>query len=369
MLSVCPPPCLESRGTHGPAVPAASETPRAVADLTGCILPFYRWISSHDVLLFEGEMEKLRLSGLSIVRLEGAPNGLRRTPLPGFREMWATLKREDSAKDQFIPAAAPSPDGRRILFQNFPSGPGSGMVSWKVKNLRDRAWSPSVTPFLFKLSDPVWSPDGTLFLLVTDRGIQYYDPKRSETRPHRTAPLPEKVADVAGEPGRGSRSLHHGWVASSGKLFFLSDPRREAAPTPDDHGWKLLECQSFDDPKSVRWIRIRPPGERVAAVELSPDGKRLAWLVVKYSRTADLWLTDLDGTDARLLVSGIEPPRVVFPSGEVTEVTEEGNPPRTLIRGMVEFRPDSIQLAWRPGSTEISYNSEGKLWVVATRSK
>lgn len=300
--------------------------------------PYYRWRSGDELLLFEGRVREPKLQKLVTLHVPGRKH----MDIPRFASVWKEVRKGPFVNvDQYINEASISPDGREMLFHNEPGVSVMGdlpYLQW-INELGTDRYHRIDTAKKVAMWTFVWL-DGKRLLAVTDEGFDVLTfAQRVKVVNH---PYPDGNRKTA-------RDLYaHGFLGNDGRLFFLSAWIHNAYEAPTTI--ELREIKSGDDFSLLKKHTVSvPPCNYVVGVVLSPDETTLAWNVAVGPGDEgenQVWITDLDSGHRRLLVDHIHPPRDMFYD-------------MTWHEGVV--------VAWRPVSSEISYNHGGKLWVVDTK--
>jgi hypothetical protein len=140
-----------------------------------------------------------------------------------------------------------------------------------------------------------------------------------------------------------------GWVDAHDALL---------ASWADSAAWMRTTVVDTDQPSGKLTVRtVMAPGNgRISEVEMSPDGRRLAWAVYfprqqlppflgflpnPWRRHTEIWVTAVDGTDAQeVLTDGADPP------------------------GMLS-NPEFVR--WSPDGNSVTFVYEGSLWTAPAR--
>lgn len=339
LLSLAAALSLTARADDPPQKPTGH--PRVIADLAGCTTPYYTWIARDRLLLLLGDSNRRNLTDIATVDL---PGGLRK-PVQGFRDVWKDVRKNWASADLgvYMSDLGASPDGRRLALIDLIDAAGSiGIPPPKVFSFADNSIISSASQSGHP-SGGMWTPDSRQLVALpySRKQLEIWTP--GDAAPVKKIDIPDTEQDA--EVFR--KRYDNSWITQSGRLFFLSD-------TTSSHQCELRE---FKSPTDLELLRVRtlavPDCWYVVSNELSSDGKYLAWNVAKTSGSRDtnqFWVTEVE-------------------SGKLYLLVDEFKSPRTYHDFEGDQIPSDVRLQWRPGTTEISYNSAGKLWVVDARPK
>jgi hypothetical protein len=239
-----------------------------------------------------------------------------------------------------LPAWTLSSDHRWILWRHGWLEPQYDFVATRIDGGKSVRWTVGRAdangPFFWQPGTHRW-----VHLLLTDDGetlreAQLFDLDHPDRK--RTVPLPPlKQIHLVGVRPDGSYLLTDSaeWHSIKGRWVHLTD----------------LRFMPDRAPFGIRAMISSPAAGRVAQMRLSPDGKRLAWLIEQGVTR------DKDGSptpqSARLYVSGVD-----------------GKDPRAL--GSVRFKKDSDEYGtllhgWYPDSRRLLLQYRDHLYCIAAR--
>lgn len=319
--------------------------PRVIADLSGCTTPYYTWVSRDRLLLLLGDTHSRRLTDIATVDL---PKSLRR-PVGRFRELWDELRRQYKGDEGvYVGRLNVSPDGHWLLFtqeQDVVVDGDLSLPAWKLFSLDDGAWSHPFGMVDGANIDPLWAPDSRHIVSLTQDN-------RSASIWTLGKPVADKVTALdkrLSEALTTGESVFSAWVSEAGRLFVSVSPR--AAKTWSTELWEL---KSADEPEIVSRRNVSVPRYvQLISEEPARDGKLIAWVTShedsQGKRRHQIWVSDVDANVSHLLVDDIKAP---------ANLPDDDGPD-----------PWDVHLRWRPGTTQLSYNSAGKLWVVDAHPK
>jgi hypothetical protein len=303
-----------------PSEPSLITRSRLIVSTAGWTAPYYVWLSRNKALAFESAASVFGYPRVvhAVIEIDAARKRAR--PFAVFNKRWTD-------PEYTLGLFSASPDGRWIVFHTYhQTYVGSG--AWVLARVDGRSWQTAADDkVLFyqfyqpSIGSPIWTSDNRHWVLLkaVDGHMECLvfsvtspDTPRRVALPTWSAPLfPTTVNPLVYMELMGVRS--DGRLLARVMTFPYEGPRPMNTP---------IEVMDFGlEPTAApphHFTITPPPCQREDEVALSPDGRKLAWLVYRRDLTQggppstmkeadtfigaeEMWVSQADGTGMKRL--------------------------------------------------------------------